>query len=150
MLALWKQVTCRRLDRFRSLPHPYQRTLFTSFLVLVSVRLGLGILRYNRLRRMIRQTAVEPPDELLDMLGWCIPKAARFVWRASCLTQALSMQIMLARKGYFVEMRIGARRDTHGVFQAHAWLLSKGRVVLGGTEDGLAGFSQFNSLSASD
>jgi len=98
---------------------------------------------------MMPEAVIEPPVELLDLLGWCIPRAAKFAWRASCLTQALAMQFMLAQKGYRVEMRVGARRDAQGLFQAHAWLLSNGRVVLGGTENELTSYSQFNVLSPS-
>jgi hypothetical protein len=56
------------------------------------------------------------------------------------------MQLILARRGYRVELKIGARRDQRGAFQAHAWLQSNGRVVLGGDSAELSSYAQFSLI----
>ncbi len=147
MAASWNQTILQRLLKFRMLSNEYRKCLLTSCVVLAFVKLGLVTIRYNRLRRMIPPATEDAPAALLDKLGWCIPRAARFIWGASCLTQALAMQMILAKKGYRTELCIGARRNPDGVFLAHAWLRSNGRVVLGGSETELSEYAQFQAVS---
>ncbi|MCX6620322.1 MAG: lasso peptide biosynthesis B2 protein [Acidobacteria bacterium] len=60
-----------------------------------------------------------------------VSTASRFVPCASCLVQALSAQILLARAGIPATLRLGARKDAGGAFQAHAWLEWRGENILG-------------------
>lgn len=57
--------------------------------------------------------------------------AARYVPRATCLTQALALQAMLGRAGTPSELRIGVARGKETEVDAHAWLECEGRVVIG-------------------
>ena len=57
--------------------------------------------------------------------------AAR-VPRATCLTQALAAQVLLARLGERSVLRIGVARDERLGVRGHAWLEHRGRVVIGG------------------
>jgi hypothetical protein len=59
---------------------------------------------------------------------------SRRVPGASCLTQALAAQVLLAQSGYDSRVEIGVERNQHGRFQAHAWLVCGDEVVLGGAE----------------
>ena len=86
-----------------------------------------------------------------------VRRTARLVPVASCLTQAMALQMMLARRGHFCEVHIGVERraapenqsggassesrsnpQAHGSdiadgkFRAHAWVEWHGRVVIGG------------------
>jgi Transglutaminase-like superfamily len=56
--------------------------------------------------------------------------ASRYVPRASCLTQALVLHILLRREGLPSRIRIGVSKDA-GFFEAHAWVESHDRVVIG-------------------
>jgi hypothetical protein len=60
-----------------------------------------------------------------------VRRASRHVPRATCLTQAIASEIMLARHGHSSNLRIGVTKDAKGVFGAHAWLEVQGRVVIG-------------------
>ena len=62
--------------------------------------------------------------------------ASRYVPRATCLTQALTMQVLLERAGYDARLRIGVARGDEGQFQAHAWVESQDGIVIGGSDLG--------------
>jgi hypothetical protein len=58
--------------------------------------------------------------------------ASRYVPRATCLTQALTAQMLLGWAGLNSRLHIGVRLD--GKFEAHAWVEGPGRIVVGGRE----------------
>jgi hypothetical protein len=72
-----------------------------------------------------------------------VPTLSRLIPGASCLTQALAAQILLRRRGYVTELRLGVGRDAAGRFAAHAWLERDGRIVIGA-----APVAQFTPLPA--
>ncbi len=70
-----------------------------------------------------------------------VSRAARWVPRASCLTQALVLQRLLARRGYASSLFLGVDRAGKPSqtprprakgFEAHAWVEWRGRVLIGG------------------
>lgn len=75
-----------------------------------------------------------------------VPKVSRLIPGASCLTQALAAQILLGRRGYVMELRLGVGRDEAGHFAAHAWLERDNRIVLGAAP--VAQFTPLPTFSA--
>lgn len=109
--------------------------------VLLIVRLGLWVLPPRLvLQRVDRLLASS--DSLTYRKGGFAPRqiaravtiVSRRVPRASCLTQALAGQILLARHGHRSRLRIGVARGPRGEFQAHAWVETDAGPVLGGGE----------------
>ena len=76
--------------------------------------------------------------ELIPFEVWrrahAVKRAARFIPRASCLTQALALQVILAREGEPSALVLGVDAVPNGRkrFEAHAWIEWRGRVVIGG------------------
>ncbi len=130
----------RNLSRVLSLSGSEMLFLAHCLLVVAAVRLGLTLFSYNRLRRMVTQ--LDPPHEAgigdLRRVAWGVAAAARLVPYASCLTQAISGQYILARQGNASKIRIGIERDTGTQLKAHAWLISGNHIVLGGSINGFA------------
>ena len=130
----------RNLSRVLSLSGSEMLFLAHCLLVVAAVRLGLTLFSYNRLRRMVTQ--LDAPHEAsigdLRRVAWGVAAAARLVPYASCLTQALSGQYILARQGNASKIRIGIERDTGTQLKAHAWLMSGNHIVLGGSINGFA------------
>ncbi len=62
-------------------------------------------------------------------------RAARLVPGASCLTQALALQVLLGRRGLGSRLCIGVRKGSAGGFEAHAWVERGGRVLIGGSSE---------------
>jgi len=109
-------------------------------LVVVTVRLGLTLFSYNRVRSLVTRLDAREAASVADLrrIAWGVAAAARLVPRASCLTQALSGQYLLARQGNASRIRIGIERHTGTELKAHAWLMSGNHIVLGGSVDGFA------------
>lgn len=105
--------------------------------VLVAVMRGLVLtLSLSHLRRLamrleglpLRQG---PPRHLPEHLAWAVTVASRFVPGATCLPQALAGKALFRLEGYAADVHVGVARTPDGQFQAHAWLESGGRVVIG-------------------
>lgn len=72
------------------------------------------------------------PAAALAEVAWSVAAAARAVPGASCLTQALAGQALLARRGIASTVEVSLPAGGAG-FRPHAWLIAGGRVLLGGT-----------------
>jgi hypothetical protein len=68
--------------------------------------------------------------------GYCVELASRFhPLHPTCLKKALVLYALLTRRGFDVQLLIGAakaRTNTEAKLDAHAWLEYEGRVILGG------------------
>lgn len=127
----------RRRLRALSLSGPEMLFLCHCLLVVAAVRLGLTLFSYNRLRGIVTRLEARECASTgeLRRVAWGVAAAARLVPRASCLTQALAGQYILARQGNASKIRIGIERDTGQQLKAHAWLISGNHVILGGSID---------------
>jgi hypothetical protein len=131
----------KRLSKFVALPAADRWLLAQAGLLVVSIRIGLWVLPFRWLKEFIGsmgQGAAEPQGLNRDFpfkVAWTVQVSSQLVPRASCLTQALATQLMLARRGYQSNLRIGVMRDEGGKFEAHAWVESQGVVIIGGRQD---------------
>src|SRR5580700_5934037 len=60
---------------------------------------------------------------------WAVRLASRYVPCATCLTQALTAQMLFGWSGLSSKLHIGVR--LHRKFEAHAWVECSGRTVVG-------------------
>lgn len=75
--------------------------------------------------------------DAMDAIVWAVVVASRYVPRSTCLTQALTAQVLLARRGVPASLHIGvAKEGAEARFGAHAWVESEGKVLIGGSEPG--------------
>ncbi len=137
----------RRLARLWHLPAADKRHFVSVFVTIVFVRLALSGFGYARLSKLIPPATDTAPIDTLRKLGRRVPRLARLVPGASCLTQAVAGQILLARDGYRSDMRVGVREDETGRITAHAWLLSDGKIILGGQPAELQTYAPLVDLS---
>jgi hypothetical protein len=128
-----------RIDKFLKLSLADKLLLFRCVLAVAAIRLGLLLFSYNTIRRWlaVSPSPVPASDAVAKRFGWGVETAGRLVPGATCLTQAFAGQVLLARAGYNSQMRIGVAEDAKGEFIAHAWLISDGRVVVGGSSEDL-------------
>ena len=68
-------------------------------------------------------------------MAWTVALASHYFPRArDCLTEGIATHILLSRRGYPAQLRIGvAKEETKGL-KAHAWVESEGTVFIGDTE----------------
>jgi hypothetical protein len=89
--------------------------------------------------------AGEVNKALVKRVAWSVRVGARFVPSATCLTQALTTMVILGRFGQPASLRIGVAKDEKGKLQAHAWVESRGKIIVGRLPD-LSRFSVLPSL----
>lgn len=126
--------TARRLDAARADAK--------CLAALVAMRLALTLAGFSFIRRrMPRAGASAGAHYYARQLARRIERLAPAVPGASCLTQALALQWLLARAGHGSDLNVGVARDADGTFRAHAWLTCNGRVVIGTAGTRLSDFT---------
>lgn len=114
----------------------FSEKIFLSHCVIVLcvIRVALSLKSASFIMRKISaiQVTEEGDQKTWRMIAWGIGACSNFVPGATCLTQALAGQYLMARHNCRSIVRIGIERENHGNMKAHAWLLSGGFVVLGG------------------
>jgi|SRR5215210_2885631 len=128
----------RRLHKFLLLPAAEQRLLISASLLLLVVKVGLVLLPFRTVRSMLaklmglhlgfRGVNHCPAEKIV----WAVELAGHLIPRAStCLTQALTAQVLLLRRGHPALVHIGTVKGEGGELRAHAWVESGGDVVIG-------------------
>jgi hypothetical protein len=129
-----------RVHKFSCLPAAQRRLVLQAALLLGAIRLGLWLLPFRTLQRLLARLAQTPTAPLeagaatIGDVVWAVAGVSRYVPGATCLTQALAARVLLARRGQQTQLRLGVARSAAGEFQAHAWVEWQGRVVIGGAD----------------
>jgi hypothetical protein len=117
--------------------------LFNTVVLLAAVRLGMRLLPFQRLRRVLTKVsrrpgtppAVPAPNSEAQVV-WAITAAGRLLpGTSTCLARALTALVLLERRGDRADLRIGVARVDAGPLEAHAWLEKNGSVILGELPD---------------
>jgi len=124
----------RRLKRLAGLTREERLLLLRGLLVVGVTRLALWMLPLAIARRVIPITARVREAIPVERLVWAVKVASRCVPQATCLTQALAVQALLASAGYASSIEIGVTKDTARRFEAHAWVICGSQIVIGGPE----------------
>lgn len=115
--------------------------MLKATLLLWTVRLGLWFLPFETVRRLLIGFS-EGPARLRDTgqasvaeVTWAVETAGRYMpWAATCLTLALSAQILLLRRGHRALIHIGVAKGDGETFLAHAWVETGGEIIIGDHE----------------
>lgn len=98
------------------------------------VRTGLWLVPFRRLRGTVtwltRTVSKRSTPISVEEVTKAVSAVSRYVPRATCLTQALALHILLKRAGLQSRIQIGVSKEG-GRFEAHAWVESQHRVVIG-------------------
>lgn len=148
MSLVLKFMRLRRCDR---------NTLMKTFLMLTLIRLGLWLLPFQTLRRLLDsisqsphpspQFQDQPPNprsvnRMISMVNTC---SHYMPGQVKCLARALTTQVLLHRHNHDSQLRIGVTKNPHGQLEAHAWVELNGQVVIGQVDD-LARFTPMPAL----
>lgn len=121
--------------RFASRSRADQSLLLKAAVMVAVIRLALWILPVAKIQLFAARTSSKPRTALpVDRILWAVAAVSRHIPAATCLTQALAAQALLVRAGHVSRVMIGVAKDERSGFQAHAWLVLKDKVVLGGPE----------------
>jgi hypothetical protein len=110
-----------------------------SVLLVGAARVALWALPFNVVRRLLSRRASPSLAgyATTERIGWAISVAKRFIPNGNCLPQALAAESLLSQSGHPVELRIGVAKTDQGRLEAHAWVESGGRLVVGDLTQGL-------------
>ena len=116
-----------------------RRAIFDALPVVVAVRLALWLLPFPATRRYVasirpRSISVAGDPATVSNLVRAVRASSRLVPHATCLTQAIALHYLLARRGRQGRIHIGVRRRASGGFESHAWVELDGEVVIGGED----------------
>ena len=145
----------RRLRRFLQLRVSDQLLLVEAALLLGLVRLGLRVLSFGTLWRLLTHFSGRPARSSgaalrqADRVTWAVSVTSPYVLSLRpCLTQALAAQVLLVRRGLPTLLRVGVARVGRGPMQAHAWMETDGRVVTGGPRSELERYTPLLALES--
>ena len=144
--------------RFTSLDRSDRRLVLEAASLMALVWIGLRLLRFLTLRRILDHYAGSPTTGnagqshagAIGRVCWAITGvAARFPVSATCLVQALAADAILRRTGLASALYIGVRvrRNSAVPFEAHAWVECEGGVAIGGIES-LPDFKVLTALTS--
>ena len=137
----------RRIHRFLRLPSTSRRLFLKSVPALLAVRVGLWLLPFEKLRGLLAKVGQAKPARVkaryaVSTVAWAVRRAGRYVPAATCLPQALTVQMLLTWEGYQANLRLGVVLEDEGKLNAHAWVECGGKVVIGGS----IGLSRYKPL----
>jgi len=139
----------RQLYKFLTLSADERRLLVKASVLLVLIRLTVGRVPFRTLSRLVigrtRKDDASPHGDrrLADQVVWAVTAVSQRAPRwTTCLTRALTVQAMLARRGYPSRLHVGVMRGMHGALEGHAWVEREGRVLIGGSTTDLTRFAR--------
>jgi hypothetical protein len=119
---------------FISLKTEDQRLILKSFFLNYYMRFMLWLLPFQHVQKIVQNMGKKRNKNYIEIshLMWAINTSSSHVFRSTCLTRALTAQILLYQNGYSSTLLIGVTKNQH--FEAHAWVEYNGNVVMGKSE----------------
>jgi hypothetical protein len=133
----------RRLKRWLSLTAGERVLLLRALFVLGLARLSLWTVSVNAARRIVAAGVGSGGATSVERLVWAVKVTSRYVPGATCLTQALALQALLAQAGHESRVEIGVAKNANQL-EAHAWVICRNHIVIGGPE--IARYSRLAAL----
>ena len=107
-----------------------------SLILIIFIRLSLTLLSFSKVKKISKRFSRSNNDQknniTIEDIIWSIKVVSNYVPRATCLTQAITAQILLSRHNYSSNLKIGVMKKDD--FEAHAWLEIDDKIVLGESE----------------
>jgi hypothetical protein len=129
----------RRIRKLLKLTPSEYCLLAESVLMLGVVKIGLWLLPFRTMHRLVaaRKLKAGAVDKELERRSikrvvWAVDVVSHYIpLFKNCLNRALATQVLLKRRGHRASLQIGVQRGEEGQFEAHAWIESEGKIVLG-------------------
>jgi hypothetical protein len=125
----------RRFGKFLHLPAAERALLVEAALVLAVIRFWLCLLPLRRLSSFMARAVRWMPrgvgagESFPGQAARAVTRASACVPGAACLAQALAVRVLLQRRGYTAELRIGLARGESRRVKGHAWVECQGQVA---------------------
>lgn len=141
-----------RIRKFLHLPAADRRFLLKVALLVSTVRTALWILPFGMVLQLLRKFShtkapIRGSQDAVERIAWAVTVSSRYVPAATCLSQALVTKVLLGRFGHHASVRIGVARSDAGQLQAHAWVETDGKIVVGGSESSLKHYTPLTAAN---
>jgi hypothetical protein len=133
--------------RFWRLSGPERRLAVEAAMAVALTRMGLRVAGYSSwislaARLTPNKKSFQPNKQPVERIATMLNATARHLpFQATCLERSIGLWWMLRRRGYYAELRLGARVAAER-FEAHAWI-ERGGVVLNDAAGHYLSFSSF-------
>jgi hypothetical protein len=127
----------RALRRLAELDRAERALLARAVLWVLGARLGLALVPYPRLQRLLDRASARyplPPVREVEQVRWATTAAACRVPGTRCLAWALAFRGLLGQAGFTSNLRIGVAKADGGGLKAHAWVDYGGRTFSWGED----------------
>ena len=125
-----------KINSFFKLSPTKKGLLIKSMILIIFIRLSLYLFSFSRVKNISKRFSSsnknQKDGETIEDIVWSIRVASIFVPRATCLTQAITGQILLSRYHHPSNLKIGVMKEDE--FEAHAWLEIDDEIILGESE----------------
>jgi hypothetical protein len=137
----------RRLAEFLRIRTSEKLLLIKCAALLAGVQAGLAAIGYRRLEAILAahvkpRAGASPAGRLI----WGVRTAGRALPGVTCLGRAVALHFLLCRAGHDSVIRVGVAADGRLQFDAHAWVVCEGRVVIGDAGEDLARYAILTDL----
>ncbi len=147
----------KSLLKFIQLPAGDRILLLKTFILLGLIRLGLWLLPFQKLQGVLDHAGHSSASDTkastircstVNKIVWAVDIGSRLMpGNVKCLARALTTQVLMRRRGYTPDLKIGVAKDQQNCLEAHAWVELQGYVVIGLLPD-LQRFVPMPSLNA--
>jgi Transglutaminase-like superfamily len=99
----------------------------------LAVRIGLWCFSFRNVEALVARLSRnngKGTNLSAEGLSRSVKRVSRYIPRATCLTQALALHILLKRTGLDSKIQIGVSKE-QGKFESHAWVESQEEVLIG-------------------
>ncbi|MBD2663431.1 hypothetical protein B6N60_03317 [Richelia sinica FACHB-800] len=128
----------KHLHKWLRLRNSDRQLLLTTAITLTMIRLGLWLLPWKILYKLVNRIVQLPLDHpeadeaIWCAVVWAVETVSRYLFPPpKCLARALVTQILLAWQGYRTKLCIGVAKNPQGNLEAHAWVESQGKIIIG-------------------
>jgi hypothetical protein len=115
---------------------PYDKFLvLKTYLYSCFIRLMLWVLPFSRVTIISKEMGkwkISNSENNIKKIIWSINVTDPYVIKSTCLSRAITAQILLSQNEYTSKIKIGVNKKDE--FQAHAWVEVDGDVIIGKSE----------------
>lgn len=132
----WSKSSMRKIRKFFNLSATEKCLLLRAWVLLGLIRIGMELFPFSTLKKLLQRLRSLlgglKKDVAEEKFVWSVEVVSRYIPKATCLAQALTTQFLLQQAGHPACLHIGVVEDEEGGIKAHAWVESRGRILIGG------------------
>jgi hypothetical protein len=110
--------------------------LLKTFFYSYYVRLIIWALSFSRVQKIAERMGKKDSSKSkinIKQIIWAVDAIDPYIVKSTCLTRAITAQILLGQQNFTSKLNIGVIKDNEN-FEAHAWLEVDDDVILGYSE----------------